>query len=85
MPKVEVKIDDRFFKFLKLWAQQERTEESGVLAKLIEREYERKLREFYEQFQRGEISLGYLAREMGLARREAEEVLEKRGLRVTNI
>ena len=55
------------------------------MAKLIEREYERKLREFYEQFQRGEISLGYLAREMGLARREVEEVLEKRGLKVTNI
>jgi predicted HTH domain antitoxin len=47
--------------------------------------FEERLRRLYEQFQRGEISFGYLAEEMGLSVWETEELLHKRGLCTTNL
>ncbi len=85
MPTLEIKIDDVFFKFIKMRASEEKTAEPEFFIKLVEREYQRKLRELYDQDQRGEISLGYLAKEMGLGRREVEDILEKQGLKVSNI
>lgn len=85
MPTLEIKIDDVFFKFIKMRAFEEKTAEPEFFIKLVEREYQRKLRELYDEYQRGEISLGYLAKEMGLGRREVEDILEKQGLKVSNI
>jgi predicted HTH domain antitoxin len=47
--------------------------------------FEEQLHRLYEQFQRGEISFGYLAEELGLSIWEAEELLAKRGLCTTNL
>ena len=85
MPTLKIKINDVFFKFVRIRALEEQTAEPEFFIKLVEREYQRKLRELYDQYQRGGISLGYLAREMGLGRREVEDVLEKQGLKVSNI
>jgi len=85
MPTLKIKINDVFFKFLRIRALEEQTAEPEFFIKLVEREYQRKLRELYDQYQRGGISLGYLAKEMGLGRREVEDVLEKQGLKVSNI
>ena len=85
MQTLKIKINDIFVKFIKMRALEEKTAEPEFFTKLVEREYQRKLRELYDQYQRGGISLGYLAREMGLGRREVEDVLEKQGLKVSNI
>ena len=85
MQTLKIKINDIFVKFIKMRALEEKTAEPEFFIKLVEREYQRKLRELYDQYQRGRISLGYLAREMGLGRREVEDVLEKQGLKVSNI
>lgn len=66
-------------------ALKERRSEPEFFITLVEKEYQNRLRELYEQYQRGEISLGYLAKEMGLGRREIEDVLEKKGLKIANI
>jgi len=66
-------------------ALEEKRTEPEFFIKLVEKEYQNRLREFYGQYQRGEISLGYFAKEMGLGRREIEDVLEKKGLKVSNI
>ena len=85
MQTMKIKINDMFFKFIKMRALKERRSEPEFFITLVEKEYQNRLRELYEQYQRGEISLGYLAKEMGLGRREIEDVLEKKGLKVANI
>ena len=85
MPTLKIKINDVFFKFIRMRALEERTAEPEFFIKLVEREYQRNLRELHAEYQRAEISLGYLAREMGLGRREVEDVLEQQGLKVSNI
>jgi predicted HTH domain antitoxin len=47
--------------------------------------FERRMIELYEEFQRGEISLEYLAEQLGLNIWEAERLLEKRGLKSSNL
>jgi len=47
--------------------------------------FEEKLTELYEQFQRGECSLGYMAEQLGITTWELYELLEQRGLRTTNL
>ena len=85
MQTLKIKINDIFVKFIKMRALEEKTAEPEFFIKLVEREYQRKLRELYDEYQRGELSLGYLAKEMGLGRREVEDILEKQGLKVSNI
>jgi predicted HTH domain antitoxin len=52
---------------------------------LLERGFEKKLRELYKQYQEGEISLGYLAEQLGVGTWRAYHLLEERGLRTANI
>ena len=85
MKTMKIKINDVFFKFIKMRALEEKKAEPDFFIKLVEKEYQTRLREFYDRYQRGEISLGYFAKEMGLGRREIEDVLEKKGLKVANI
>ena len=46
---------------------------------------ESRMIQLYEEFQRGEISLEYLAEQLGLNIWEAERLLEKRGLKSSNL
>jgi len=48
----------------------------GMLLLGLREGFEKKLEELYHKYQKGEVSLGYLA--------EAIELLEERGLRTTN-
>jgi predicted HTH domain antitoxin len=52
---------------------------------LLERSFEQRLRELYKQYQEGEISLGYLAEQLGVGTWRAYHLLEERGLRTANI
>lgn len=58
---------------------------SPILLELLILGFEQKLKELYEEFQRGESSLGYLADQLGISPWEAVHLLEKRGLRTTNL
>ena len=58
---------------------------SELLAELIDLGFEYRLRQLYERFDAGEISLGHFAQEMGLSLRELYAALEERGLPTSNI
>lgn len=47
--------------------------------------FERRMDELYEEFQRGEISLEYLAEQLGINIWDAENLLVKRGLKSSNL
>ena len=55
------------------------------LAELINLGFEHRLQQLYRQFEVGEISLGYFARELGLGVRDLYAALEQRGLPTSNI
>jgi hypothetical protein len=52
---------------------------------LIDLGFEHRLRQLYTQFESGEISLGYFAKELGLGVRDLYAALEQRRLLTTNI
>ena len=54
---------------------------SGV----IEERFEQRLAELYEKYQQGEISLGYLAEQLGMTIWRVYHLLEERGLRTANV
>jgi len=55
------------------------------LGELIDLGFDFRLRALYRQFEAGEISFGYFARELGLSLRELYAALEERGLPTSNI
>ena len=55
------------------------------LAELIKLGFEHRFLQLYEQFQAGEISLGYFADELGLGVRDLYAALEQRGLPTSNV
>ena len=55
------------------------------LAELIDLGFEHRLQQLYRRFEGGEISLGFLAQELGLGVRDLYAALERRGLPTTNI
>jgi len=59
--------------------------ESEIVREFIARGFEQKLMALYEDFKSGECSLGYLAEQLRISTREAYDILEKKGLRTTNL
>ena len=59
--------------------------ESEIVREFIVKGFEQKLMELYEDFKSGECSLSYLAEQLGINTWEAYDILEKRGLRTTNL
>jgi len=55
------------------------------LVELIDLGFEHCLQQLYRQFESGEISLGYFAKELGLCVRDLYAALEQRGLPTANI
>jgi hypothetical protein len=69
-------------------ASQGRQGSEGIaqfLAELIDLGFEHRLQQLYRRFEEGEISLGFLAQELGLGVRDLYAALERRGLPTTNI
>lgn len=85
MATITIDIDEKLYKFIQNLSLKTDRSETEILRELLGKEFDEKLHLLYRQYQRGEISLGYLAKEMGLGRREAEEFLQELGLKVTNI
>jgi len=57
----------------------------SFVAELVDLGFEYHLRQLYARFEQGEISLGYLAQELGLGLRDVYHLLEKRGWPTSNI
>lgn len=55
------------------------------LARLIEIGFEHQLRELYGRFEAGDVSLGYVARELGVGVRDVYALLEERALPTSNV
>lgn len=66
MPMVSSELREDIATFVKTRAAKEKVEELVVLEDLLERGFEQRLRELYRQYQEGEISLGYLAEQLGV-------------------
>lgn len=64
---------------------EKKVEELEMARELMVRGFEEKLMELYEDFKSGECSLGYLAEQLGISTWEAYDILEKKGLRTTNL
>lgn len=79
MSEIEIK------KWVKLKFGESKVKGSEILVDLLTRGFEDKLRELYEEFLRGECSLEYLAEQLGLNVWEATDILDRRGLRTTNL
>ncbi|HDN78901.1 MAG: hypothetical protein DRO11_07840 [Methanobacteriota archaeon] len=56
---------------------------SKVLVELLKRGFEQRLLELYEEYKRGECSLGYMAEQLGVTTWELTHLLEERGLQTT--
>lgn len=86
MPKVVVPVKEEILRA----AERHKTTGGSegmtqFLAELIDLGFEHRLLQLYAQFERGEISFGYIAKELGLGVRDLYAALEQRGLSTTNI
>ena len=77
--------NDEMLKIIEKKIAHEEIDKSPILLELLTLGFEQKLRELYEEFQRGESSLGYIADQLGISSWETVDLLEKRGLRTTNL
>jgi len=59
--------------------------DAAVRLELLARGFEDKLAGLYEQFQHGECSFGYMAEQLGITTWALYALLERRGLRTTNL
>jgi len=57
----------------------------AIWLELLARGFEEKLAELYEQFQQGECSLDYIAEQLGVTTWDLYALLERRGMRTTNL
>ena len=86
MPKVVVSVKEEILRAAERRQATGRSEGiSEFLAELIDLGFEHRLRQLYAQFEGGEISLGYFAKELGMGVRDLYAALEQRGLPTTNI
>lgn len=86
MPKVVVPVKGKILEALERRKAAGAGEDiSKLLAELIDLGFEYRLRQLYERFEVGELSLEYFARELGLNLRELYASLEERGLPTSNI
>jgi len=71
--------------FVKARAGRTGQNEIAVLEALVEERFEQRLAELYRMYQQGDISLGYLAEQLGMTTWHAYHLLEERGLRTANV
>jgi DNA-binding phage protein len=86
MPRIVVPVKEEMLRAA------ERRRAAGVgedivqfLAELIEVGFEPRLQQLYQRCAAGEMSLGYVANELGLNLRDLYAALEQRGLPTSNI
>lgn len=85
MGRANFERKDEILKIIKNKITHEQIDQSPILLEFLILGFEQKLKELYDEFQRGESSLGYLADQLGITSWEAVDLLEKRGFRTTNL
>lgn len=86
MPKVVVSVKEKILEALERRKAAGAGEDiSKLLAELIDLGFEYRLRQLYGQFEVGELSLEYFARELGLNLRDLYAALEERELPTSSI
>lgn len=77
---VTIKIRDEVAKYVTKSTEKYNRSVDEVVNELLKIGFEKKFRESYKRYRRGEISLGWLAKEFGLSLRDTYDFLEKRNL-----
>jgi hypothetical protein len=86
VPRVVVPVEEETLRAAECRKAAEGSEGiAQFLAELIDLGFEHRLQQLYRRFEEGEISLGFLAQELGLGVRDLYAALERRGLPTTNI
>lgn len=85
MAVVMVELAEDIARYVEFKVNQEKTSQAEVIAELVESGFEQKLRSHYKAYQEGEISLSYLAEQLGITTWRAYHLLEERGWRTANI
>ncbi len=85
MSVVSIELPPEVAHFVHSEAERSGVDEKEIVVDLLKAGFEQKLRELYAQYQQGEISLGFLAEQLGVGVWQVYHLLEERGLRTANI
>jgi hypothetical protein len=85
MAMVMVELGEDIAHYVETRVKQEKLSRADVVADLVESGFEQKLKSLYRAYQEGEISLSYLAEQLGITTWRAYHLLEERGWRTANI
>jgi hypothetical protein len=85
MAVVMIELGDDIAHYVESRVRQEKVSQADVVADLVESGFEQKLNSLYRAYQEGEISLSYLAEQLGITTWRAYHLLEERGWRTANI
>jgi len=77
---VQTVLDDRIARYINRVKKEQHTEESKVVAELVEGGYEQVLLQLHAQYQRGELTFRAVAAKLGLSVRDLYDLLEQKGL-----
>jgi len=77
---VTIKIRDEVAKYVTKSTEKYNRSVDEVVNELLKIGFEKKFRELYKRYQRGEISLDWMAKELGLSLRDTYDYLERRNL-----
>lgn len=77
---VTIKISDEVAKYVAKSTAKYNKSVDEVVNELLKIGFERKLKILYKRYRSGEISLSWMAQELGLSVRDAYDLLEKRNL-----
>jgi hypothetical protein len=84
MPHVSLEAKREIENFLSRRLEEGKLDQT-IWLELLARGFEEKLAELYEQFQQGECSLDYMAEQLGVTTWDLYELLERQGMRTTNL
>ena len=77
---VTIEIRDEVAKYVTKSTEQYNRTVDEVVNELLKIGFEKKFKELYKRYRRGEISLGWMAKELGLSLRDTYDYLERRNL-----
>jgi predicted HTH domain antitoxin len=80
-----VDLGEDIAQFVRARVKREKLDESEVLADLVRSGFEQKLKDLHRAYQEGEISLSYLAEQLGMTTWRVYHLLEERGWRTSNV
>ncbi len=77
---ITIEIRDEVAKYVTKSTEKNNKSVAEVVNELLRIGFERKFRQLYKRYRKGEISLDWMAKELGLSLRDIYDYLEKRNL-----